>query len=264
MHFVCSPPHFCNRNDHLTTYRWNTSDFAEGYDAAADKIHPYYLQIQDEILTQLPSKLARGGFVVDLGGGSGRLMERILDHWPHATGLVIDLSEPFLALAERRLHRFGMHAYCAKMKLQDDWKDILPVLPDAIVSMSAIHHLEPAEKQTLYRQCAEALAPGGILMNGDEVRDADDARYLAALEAWAAHMRRGLAAGTIGEIFRPAAEKWIQRNVTRFGEPKRSGDDCHETTEAQLGYFRAAGFISADCPWQQGMWALMRGTNPKR
>jgi SAM-dependent methyltransferase len=242
----------------MTTYRWNTSDFAVGYDAAAEKIHPHYLAIQDAILERLPGELNQGGLAIDLGGGSGRLVERILDSWPRTNSIVLDQSEPFLALAERRLARFGNRANCVLARLQDDWPAQMPAPAAAIVSMSAIHHLEPAEKQALYRRCAAALGPGGVLMNGDEVRDADDGRYLAELKSWAAHMRRGMADGSIGEVFHPALHKWIERNVTRFGEPKKSGDDCHETIEKQLGYYRAAGFSDADCPWHKGMWAVMR------
>jgi tRNA (cmo5U34)-methyltransferase len=242
----------------MTTYRWNTSDFAVGYDAAADKIHPHYLEIQDVILGLLPGQLNRGGFVVDLGGGSGRLVERILDARPAASAIVLDQSEPFLAIAERRLAKFGSRVTCVLARLQDSWPQLLPTRATAIVSMSAIHHLEPIEKQSLYRQCYDALAPSGVLLNGDEVRAADDPPYLAELEGWADHMRRGMADGSIGEIFHPALHKWIERNVTRFGEPKRSGDDCHETIAAQLEYLRAAGFSAVDCPWQKGMWAVMR------
>jgi SAM-dependent methyltransferase len=243
----------------MPEYRWNTSDFAVGYDAAAESIHPHYLAIQVEILERLPQSLAKGGLVVDLGGGSGRLMERVLDRWPNATGLVLDQSEPFLALAERKLARFGVRATYVKSQLQDDWPALLPSQPIALLSMSAIHHLEPAEKQTLYKKCHGALAPGGVLLNGDEVRPEDDAAYLRQVQAWAEHMRRGMADGSIGEIFYPALEKWIERNVTRFGQPRKSGDDCHETIQTQLGYFRAAGFATADCPWHQAMWAVMRG-----
>src|SRR6266481_5650545 len=96
----------------MSSYRWNTSDFAVGYDAAADVIHPHYLAIQDAILGLLPGELAGGGLVVDLGGGSGRLVERILERWPLAKAIVLDQSEPFLALAERRLARFGLRATC--------------------------------------------------------------------------------------------------------------------------------------------------------
>jgi len=241
------------------SYRWNTSDFAVGYDAAANVIHPHYLAIQDAILGLLPAELARGGLVVDLGGGSGRLMERILDRWPLATAIVVDQSEPFLALAERRLGRFGPRASCVLARLQDGWSARLPGPVTAFVSMSAIHHLEPTEKESLYRRCYELLAPSGILLNGDEVRAESDAEYVAALSSWADHMRRIMASGAVPPLFHDALNGWIDRNVTRFGQPKKSGDDCHETIAIQLDYFRSAGFRVADSPWQQDLWAIFRG-----
>jgi tRNA (cmo5U34)-methyltransferase len=244
----------------MTAYRWNTSDFAVGYDAAADVVHPHYRAIQDAILDRLPAALEEGGLVVDLGGGSGRLVERILDAWPAATSIVLDQSEPFLALAERRLSRFGPRASCMLGRLQDPWIAQLPAAPTALVSMSAIHHLEPAEKQTVYCQCHDALAPGGTLLNGDEIRPPDDASYLAEVSAWAEHMRRGMADGSIGAVFHPALFTWIERNVTRFGQPKKSGDDCHETVGQQLDYYRAAGFVTVECSWQKAMWAVLRGS----
>jgi cyclopropane fatty-acyl-phospholipid synthase-like methyltransferase len=240
------------------TYRWKTSDFAVGYDAAADVVHPYYAALQDAILRQLAQRPGPPDLVVDLGGGSGRLMERILDGWPQAAGVVVDFSEPFLALAERRLERFGKRARCVLARLQDDWPAHLPGPVTAFVSMSAIHHLEPAEKRSLYARCYERLAPGGLLLNGDEVRAAADADYLAELSQWADHMRRSMARGAIPPIFHDALRGWIDRNVTRFGQEKKSGDDCHETIEAQLGYFQDAGFQVADCPWQRDLWALLR------
>jgi tRNA (cmo5U34)-methyltransferase len=241
------------------TYRWNTTDFATGYDAAADVIHPHYLEIQDAILGLLSGQLQSGGLVVDLGGGSGRLVERILDEYPRASAIVIDQSEPFLAIAERRLARFGERASCVLARLQEGWARDLPGSVNCLVSMSAIHHLEPAEKKALYARCYERLASGGVLLNSDEVRPADDAEYLATLTRWAEHMQRKMASGAIPATFHAALHGWIDRNVTRFGTPKKSGDDCHETVEAQLGYFRAVGFSAADVPWQRELWAVMRG-----
>ena len=243
----------------MPEYRWNTSDFAVGYDASAAAVHPHYVEIQDEIVERLPLAPGSDALVVDLGGGSGRLIERILDRFPLATGLVLDQSEAFLALAERRLARFGPRTGCMQFRLQDDWPSRLPAQPIAIVSTSAIHHLEPAEKQALYQRCGDALAAGGVLLNGDEVRPADDAAYLAELEAWAGHMRRGMADGSVAPIFHPALNTWIERNVARFGQSKKSGDDCHETSQAQLDYLRSAGFATADCPWHKDLWAVLRG-----
>jgi len=261
-------------------YRWNTSDFAIGYDAAAETIHPNYLAIQDAILQILhvtldsrPPTPDSPPLIVDLGGGSGRLIERILDAWPSASAIIVDQSEPFLALAERRLARFGQRATCILSRLQDDWPAQLPPYkPEAqargsvtaFVSMSAIHHLEPAEKETLYCRCFDLLAPGGILLNGDEVRAPGDDEYLATLTAWADHMRRHMASNAIPAIFHDALHGWIDRNVTRFGQPKKSGDDCHETIAAQLAYFRSAGFTTTDSPWHRDLWAILRGVDHSR
>jgi SAM-dependent methyltransferase len=244
----------------MADYRWNLSDFAVAYDASAEHIHPRYLELQDAILAALPFAKDAEVTIVDAGGGSGRLMERILAGWPHARGIVVDQSEAFLALAERKLERFAERASCLQSHLQHDWFSLLPQPPAAIVSMSAIHHLDAAEKQTLYRRCCQALAPGGALLNGDEVRPASDADYLQQLEQWTAQMQRGLDSGLITPLFRDALDRFRERNITRFGQPKQSGDDCLETLDAQLVYLRQAGFAMADCPWQRDLWALLRGS----
>jgi tRNA (cmo5U34)-methyltransferase len=248
----------------MPEYRWNTSPLAEGYDAAAPQIHPYYSAVQDEMITLLvahagPAEVAGEFHVVDLGAGSGRLVERILGAIPHATATLVDQSEPFLALAERRLASFGPRIHFVLSRLQDAWDQQLTKRPAAIVSTSAIHHLEPQEKQALYQRVYGALAAGGVFLNGDEVRPESDAEYRAVLERWADFMRAGMASGAIPAGFHPAANAWIERNVTRFGEPKKSGDDCHETAAVQLDYLRAAGFRIADVTWQQELWSVLRG-----
>ena len=116
----------------MTKYRWNTDEAARAYDAAAEHIHPHYLEIQDEILQRLGQRRAATPLVVDAGGGSGRLMERVLELLPQAVGAVLDQSEPYLALAGERLSRFGSRVKLLQYRLQDDWCDALPRPADAI------------------------------------------------------------------------------------------------------------------------------------
>lgn len=246
----------------MTEYRWNKTDVAAGYDAAAPLVHPYYTEVQDAILSVLPLETESEALLVDAGGGSGRFLERFLERFPRARGVIIDQSEAFLAIARERLSRFADRAAFACRRLQDDWSDVLSQPPQAIVSMSAIHHLEPREKQSLYRRCLEFLSPGGVFANGDEIRDPDDDRYRAALTQWAAHMQE---LATAGRVSSPMAETllgWRKRNVERFHEPRVSGDDCHETVDVQLGYLRDAGFQDLRAAWQKEMWAVMVGRKP--
>ncbi|MEX0678504.1 MAG: methyltransferase [Pirellulales bacterium] len=240
-------------------YRWNIADHAAGYDAAAHVIHPYYVEIQDTILDQVARPRDAEFLLVDLGGGSGRLSEKFLARFPRATAIVVDQSAPFLEIAASRMAPFAGRGTCLTARLQDDWASALPEAPTVITSMSAIHHLTPDEKRQLYQRAYEALVPLGILLNGDECRDADDAKYRARLEQWAAHLLQIVDDGRVSETMRPMFEKWKERNVTRFDQPRASGDDCHETVEAQLGYLCDCGFRSVGTPWRKEMWAVLEG-----
>jgi 2-polyprenyl-3-methyl-5-hydroxy-6-metoxy-1,4-benzoquinol methylase len=253
------------------SYRWNTSGAAEAYDVAAPVIHPCYVEVQDAILDALPYGHEAAFELVDIGGGSGRLAERVLEQYPGARVTVVDQSAPFLALAERWLARFAPRAAIVECRLQD-WASRGPVSPrpedrvsekrghvDVIVSTSAIHHLEPAEKRALYRACFAALAPGGMFINGDEFRPAHDAAFLALLEEWSAHMRSAIANGDIPESFANTFDQWHDRNIRRFGEPKKSGDDCLETLDVQMGYLRDIGFRDVECTWAAKLWAVLVG-----
>ena len=79
------------------------------------------------------------------------------------------------------------------------------------------------------------------------------------MEWWSQHKELETAAGRIPESFRPMSEAWHERNVTRFGEPKHSGDDCHETAAVQLEYLRAAGFRDVRLAWNERLWGVLFG-----
>jgi tRNA (cmo5U34)-methyltransferase len=240
-----------------STYRWNTSAAAEAYDAAAPTIHPYYTVVQDHILDSIPFEVDGPFSLVDLGGGSGRLADRVLERFVGAHVTVVDQSEPFLALAERKLARFGARATFVQCRLQDEWEAKLPSAPNVIVSTSAIHHLEPREKRDLYARCFAALAPGGVFINGDEYRPADDGEFLALIKEWSAHMTSALTEGRIPESFQATLDHWHKRNIVEFGEPKKSGDDCQETIAVQIGYLREAGFARVATVWAEKLWGVV-------
>lgn len=243
----------------MADYRWNESDFATGYDAAAALVHPYYVEIQDVILDLLSFPNDKETLVIDAGGGSGRLVERLLERPPAASAVLLDQSEPFLELARRRLEPYGERATIRLARLQDDWSEGGQLRPHAVVSMSAIHHLDSGEKRELYRRCREMLAPGGIFINGDEVRPTDDDEYLGELTRWATRMNRLIEAEQVSPRMAELLRDWQKRNVENFAAPRASGDDCHETIEAQLGYLRDAGFRDVEVAWQKDMWAVMVG-----
>ena len=242
-----------------TQYRWNQAELAAAYDADAEQVHPWYRAVQDAILARIELLLQRGGSVVDLGAGSGRLMERTLERWPAATVVLVDQSTAALDVARRRLQRFAGRAEFVTARLQDAWSEMLPTKPKAIVSMSAIHHLEPMEKLALYQQACRALVPEGLFLNGDEVRDPDDAAYAAQCRHWSEHMQRLIDEQRVSPPMADALRGWIARNVTQAGGPRSSGDDCHETAAAQLEYLQRAGFQRVQAGWSRELWTVLEG-----
>jgi len=246
----------------MSSYRWNISQFAAGYDAAAEHVHPLYSEIQDEVLAAIPFVKDESFLLVDLGGGSGRLVERALDQWPNSRAMVYDQSEAFLALAERRLARFGDRATTYLGRLQEDFTPAMPEPVGSFVSMSAIHHLDEYEKRLLAQRVAAALRPGGVFINGDEVRPDNESDYFARLQKWADHMQVGLATGAIPSLMHDILHGWIERNVTRFSEPRHSGDDCHDTAEHQLTFFADAGMKTQPVKWRKEMWGVMVARKP--
>ncbi len=69
-------------------------------------------------------------------------------------------------------------------------------------------------------------------------------------------MRKAMKSDLVPAVMHEALLQWESRNVRQFGKPRVSGDDCHETIAAQLGYLTTCGFNTVDCPWQKGMWAI--------
>lgn len=236
-----------------TTYRWNAQQAAADYDAAGPVIHPLYGEVQAAVVSALPSE---GERIVDLGGGSGRLAERILTTRSDCGVTIVEPSKPFLELARRRLERFGDQVRLVPRRAQEPWSDGLP-RPDAIVSTSALHHLDGAEKNAVFAACHDALPSGGVFINGDEYRPPSDATYLEWLIEWGEHMQSALATGQIPQTFGPLLDKWRARNLDGFGGPRESGDDCHETIEEQIARLYGAGFTQVETIWKDRLWGVL-------
>ena len=77
-------------------------------------------------------------------------------------------------------------------------------------------------------------------------------------------MGAAIADGRISDSFQATLDQWDDRNINHFGEPKKSGDDCAETIEAQLPYLSDAGFEKAEAAWSTKLWAAMVGRKANR
>jgi ubiquinone/menaquinone biosynthesis C-methylase UbiE/DNA-binding transcriptional ArsR family regulator len=114
-----------------------------------------------EVEAAVAEALGPGPFdlFVDLGTGTGRMLELFADRFRRGLGL--DLSPAMLAYARAKLERAGMqHAQVRQGDIFD-----LPLADhsaDAVIMHQVLHFL--ADPQPVLREAARVLAPGGRLL----------------------------------------------------------------------------------------------------
>ena len=62
----------------------------------------------------------------------------------------------------------------------------------------------------------------------------------------------------IPDTFTEIMDRWHQRNIIEFGQPKQSGDDCHETLESQTDSLLQSGFSEVTVRWQKDLWGVLQ------
>jgi tRNA (cmo5U34)-methyltransferase len=177
--------------------------------------------------------------VLDLGAGTGTLSVLIAEAHPEARFVLVDGAP---AMLERAAAALGDRAATVVADLRDP-------LPQgsycAVVSALAIHHLDDADKRDLLARAHEALAPGGVFVNAEQVLGPTpelEAHYGER------HQHDSAVLGASGDEWAAAVERMRH-------------DRC-ATVEDQLAWMREAGFEDVDCPFRDGRFAVLRGRRP--
>ena len=211
---------------------------ATTYDSTRRQLVPCFDDFYRTALDLIPFAAKAMIRVVDLGAGTGLLSALVAATFPNATLVLIDVSTEMLARARERFaatpQRFE---YCVG--------DLASVeLPpcDVAISALAIHHLDDAQKADLFRRVSDALQPGGIFINADQVLGPTSATEARNRDMWRRHAR---AAGATEAYLATAAE--------------RMRADRAETLSEQLSWIEEAGFVDVDCSYKSYMFAVYSG-----
>jgi tRNA (cmo5U34)-methyltransferase len=199
------------------------------------------------------------GLLVDLCCGEGLLSRALLERFPRARVLAMDLSPAMLAQARvtcaAHLERFGTHPF----DLADrSWRAFAEPVR-AFVSSLAVHHLDGDGKRRLFHDLAAALAPGGALVIADLVLPATPAAHALAARAWdEAVRRRSLElAGGLGPYEKFRAERW-----NLWADPCPDPIDQPSPLLAQLRWLEEAGLAGVDVVWMKAGHAVYGGARP--
>jgi ArsR family transcriptional regulator len=116
--------------------------------------------IEDALLAALPERMAA---LLDIGTGTGRLLELVAPRTGHALG--VDMSRDMLALARARLAERGL-AERAAVRQADMYR--LPFADasfDAVAMQMVLHYAE--DPAAALAEAARVLKPGGVLLIAD-------------------------------------------------------------------------------------------------
>ena len=214
---------------------------APGYDRTARASMPGYSDLHRTLVAGIPFLPTRAFRVLELGVGTGALTAAVLQTFPHASVVGIDVSPKMIAAAERRLRPYRDRVRLLAGRLESTWEERY----DVVLSALAIHHLLDREKWTLFRRIYRSLPPGGYFGDGDDHLPEDpvfDSRYaqIAAAEAGPKASRGA---------YRSPQVVWHEHE--RFDHP------C--TLAAEVAALERARFPHVGVPWryfgQAVVWA---------
>jgi tRNA (cmo5U34)-methyltransferase len=171
--------------------------------------------------------------VLDVGGGYGALSAEVLEHWPDAQVTLQDYSDAMIAVARKRLARYGARVtYTMADMSEPAWVSHLEGPFDAAVSALAIHNLgEPELIRSVYCDLFSVLRPGGTLFNLD--------------------------------LFFPPGPALV--DLYRRDPTRDLNWEVHAGPaglESHLGWLHDAGFSEVDCVWKDAEQALLWGLRP--
>ena len=151
-------------------HRFHSAEYVTKW--AENVNNPVRQSVFHHVVAHLSLSPADSMHVVELACGPGMLAETILSELPKITYQCLDYSAPMLALAKKRLARFGARVTLHQMDLREnDWSSVVAWAPHAVVSMQAMHDVGDEDAHArIYGAAKELLASGGIMLNADYVR----------------------------------------------------------------------------------------------
>ncbi len=223
-------------------HHWTEPDRVEEYVQRNDEEPDERAEGYKVMLSAIPFNPDHPIRVLDIGSGTGSLAAMVLDAFPNATAVGLDLSEPMMEYGRKRMARFGNRFSYHRGDFADgNLAADLPGTFDVAVAARSIHHLPAEQKRSLYKAIYDKLNSGGAFFNVDQVGADDD--YLKGHYRHAnAYMR--------GE--RP------DRMVIPAPRPP-SPSHFWDTLPEHMSFLRDAGFTSPDCFWKRNTNTVIGG-----
>jgi tRNA (cmo5U34)-methyltransferase len=168
------------------------------YDENVVKVIPYYKEMLDALILNLPFPQDKELKIIDLGCGTGTLPFLIKSKFPNARIICLDFAESMIKAAQEKLKNFSGIEFELADITHYDFKDKY----DAVVSSLALHHLETdQDKKDFYQKIYSALNENGIFINADIKIASNELFQKTSLIKWEEFMSHTLSKDEIQGYF---------------------------------------------------------------
>jgi SAM-dependent methyltransferase len=199
------------------------------HDRRIDHLHRRIMSSGQRLHDPVPDACPPPADALDLGCGPGSLLRRMLDRFPHARSLAVDL-DPVLLTMRRQVHgSVGGRLTWVDADLCDpNWSHPPAVRQvDAVLSTTALHWLPCNALARLYHQIGSLVREGGVFLNGDTFRFGLSTRGADDLPRPRAALRLGAPRRVVGVTNHDIAHGWIS--------PFLHGPLVPQTNEVPIG-----------------------------
>jgi len=230
--------------DSSSVQAYETSSRVAAYDADMDLMHPNRHKMVEVIIAVLAESAPEPRLVLDLGAGTGFLLERLLRRFPNCRAVAIDGSRQMVASAKSRLGALAERVdFVVADFRQPEALGVAVESADAVVSAYALHHLNLQEKAQLIGHCRARLKEDGWFLNADLVVSEDE-----FLEALTQQMR---VAGIVDRAEGRDPRFRTATDTRRFiDELQRNECDQPQTEADDLRIMRGCGYRHVSLLWK--------------
>ncbi len=245
-------------NKPLSLAYYNTSENAQRYHSQTG-FDPARKQEMLDIALRLLRELApAGASLLEIGCGSGLFTQKLSASRHFGTIHATDGADAMLEIARSQLAQAVTPVTLTMLDFtQHDWSSqFLPLRFDAVTSSMALHHAE--DKQQVFREVFEVLAPGGVFVFADHMAGSSPS-VDRLIDRERGRVKLASVSATDNNL--PTDE-----DLERFAEADRQsqekqGNRC-ESVSSYLNYLQGAGFTNADCLWRSYWLAVFVAQRP--
>lgn len=200
-------PDYYLQNFHFQSGGWLTEESAGRYDTQVEVLFKGTANaMRRQALPPLAEAFAgrdqRKLRLIDIGCGTGRLLDFVKQAWPRLPALGLDLSEAYIRYARRHLGRWS------RINLVVANAEAIPAQDnscDAVTSTFLLHELPPEVRRTAISEASRVLKPGGRLILMDSLQRGDERDYDGMLERFPQHYHEPYYQSYLSEDFRAMA-----------------------------------------------------------